>query len=297
MPKMEITDVAENLVLMRVTDSSFNQGNVVCIALDEGLVFVDTGQTKARTAKFRSQMEKRFGKSAQFTLLTHTHWDHILGMDAFADVPIITTQQGVASMKKQLEEDLSAEGRKKVIEQSKGFLAERGVEPSEEQNEWFSSLMETKVSVPDIGVKDTISFGTMDRSYHYHLVGGHSECSATVFCESERILITGDNLVVEHAANSPCMLAGFNEAAIDILKSFEQMDVEKYIPGHGPIVENDYLAKSREWFTEMFASLKKLKLKEMKPEDAIADPTLPAFFEEAVPRQWENILTHWYNNV
>ena len=94
----EIIDVTDDIVLMRVTGSQFNQGNITCIELDNGLAFVDTGQSVDRTAQFRKKMEKRFNKKALFVLLTHTHWDHIFGMDAFNDVPLISSEKGVESI-------------------------------------------------------------------------------------------------------------------------------------------------------------------------------------------------------
>jgi hypothetical protein len=75
------------------------------------------------------------------------------------------------------------------------------------------------------------------------------------------------------------------------------MEIETYIPGHGPPVHKDYLKKSRDWFISMFDSLEKLKTNDVAKEEAIKDSSLPEFFEDKKPRQWERILEFWYDAV
>ncbi|UCE11249.1 MAG: MBL fold metallo-hydrolase [Candidatus Thorarchaeota archaeon] len=293
----EITDVTNDIVLMRVVGTKANHGNVTCISLDDGLVFIDTGKDARATSKFRSKMEARFKKKPIFVLLTHTHWDHIFGMEVFSDVPIISSDAGVEAIRKELDGELSKEGRQKVIKQIRESLKEEGRTPSEAHKQFFDDLTNVTITVPSIGVKGEIEFGSEGRRYKYWSIGGHSDCSSVVFCEKEKVLITGDNLVAEHAANSPCMLAGFKPEAIEILESFEQMDVDTFIPGHGPVVGPEYVVKSTEWFSKMFSFLSDLKSKGVPSEKAVSDPALPEFFENATPRDYEHILEFWYNAV
>ncbi|MGY5852462.1 MAG: MBL fold metallo-hydrolase [Candidatus Thorarchaeota archaeon] len=297
MIKPEIVDVTDELVLLRVTGSEFNQGNVSCIVMEDGLVFVDMGQNLDLVARFRKKMEERFKKKASFVLLTHMHWDHLLAQDVFRDVPIISSQNGVDAIKKELENELSPEGRKKVVEDTKKWMEEQGATPSKEREDWWEMLPTVRVVPPTIGVKDEITFESNGRKFRYQVVGGHSDCSSYIHCETDNILITGDNLVVQHAANSPCMLAGFNPKCIEILEHFERMNVDRYVPGHGPVVGVEYVTKSREWFTSMFDALRELKSNEIPMEKAISDPSLPDFFEEERPRQWERIVEFWYKAV
>jgi glyoxylase-like metal-dependent hydrolase (beta-lactamase superfamily II) len=295
--KTEIVDVKDDIVLMRVLGTKSNQGNVICIALDDGLIFVDTGQNVRATAEFRSKMEKRFNKKPIFVFLTHTHWDHIFGMDVFNDVPIISSLAGVEAIEKALEGDLSVEGRQRVIEDIKDWVKEEGRIPTKAQEQFFEDLTNVKITVPSIGVAGEIEFGSNGRKHKFRPIGGHSDCSSIVLCEKEGVLITGDNLVAEHGANSPCMLAGFKPESIEILEGFEQTGVDTFIPGHGPIVGLDYISKSREWFTAMFETLRSLKSKDIPTENAIKDSTLPEFFEDEKPGQWDQILTMWYDSV
>jgi glyoxylase-like metal-dependent hydrolase (beta-lactamase superfamily II) len=293
----EITDVTDDIVLMRVVGSKFNQGNMTCIALENGLVFVDTGQNAKYSEQFRKAMEKRFNQKTLFVLLTHSHWDHIFGMETFHDVPIISSEKGVDSIREELAKELSPEGRQKVIEQSKKWLEENKVEITKERQEWFDMLPKVKVSIPTIGIREEMIFHSDGKEFLYRVVGGHSECSSYIHCVSDEVLITGDNLVAKHAANSGCMLAGFGSQGLEVLSQFEKMGVDKYVPGHGPVVNTDYIVKSRKWFSSMFDALRGLKRDGVSAEDAIKDSSLPEFFESETPRSWDMIVEHWYNTI
>ena len=297
MPSIENIDVTENIVLMRITGSDFNEGNVVCIALDDRLVFVDAGRVVKQVKEFRSKMEKRFGKKTALLLLTHTHPDHYFGVDAFSDVPIVTTDSGVKAIQEKLEKGWSIEGRREEIDEVMSFFKEKGESIPEQFKNWEKELLETKILRPTIGVKDEISIGSNGVGLHYRAVGGHSDCSAYLFFEPDNVLITGDNLVAEHANNSPCMLAGFDNKGLEVLQIFEEINADKLIPGHGPVVDTDYVRRSREWFMEMFGKLRELKDKGVSAEEAIKDSSLPEFFEDKKPRNWDAILNQWYENV
>ncbi|MFW9868709.1 MAG: MBL fold metallo-hydrolase [Candidatus Thorarchaeota archaeon] len=297
MPSTEYIDVRKNIVLMRITGSGFNEGNVTCIELDDKLVFVDVGRKAEPVKKFRLKMEERFGKETSMVLLTHTHQDHYFGVEAFKDVPIVTTYHGLKAVTDNLRDSWSHEGRLKTIEEVKGFFREKNEPLPERFNGWDKELLATNLFSPTFGVKDEIKLESKDRFLFYRAIGGHSDCSAYLHFEPENILITGDNLVAEHASNSACMLAGFDAMGVEILRRFEDYKASLLIPGHGPIVDTKYVRKSREWFTKMFDHLRALKEKETPVEDVVADSSLPKFFEENKPNQWNNILSFWYEKV
>ncbi|MFW9925970.1 MAG: MBL fold metallo-hydrolase, partial [Candidatus Thorarchaeota archaeon] len=297
MSSTEYIDVRTNIVLMRVTGSGFNEGNVTCIEFDDKLVFIDAGRKAKAVRNFRSKMEERFGKQTSMVLLTHTHQDHYFGIEAFKDVPIITTYPGLKAVADNLGESWSHEGRIKTIEEVKGFFREKNEPLPERFKGWDQELLATKLVSPTFGVKDEIKLESSNGCLFYRTIGGHSECSAYLYYEPENILITGDNLVAEHAGNSACMLAGFDVQGIEILQKFEDYNANILIPGHGPVVDTNYVRKSRKWFIEMFDYLRGLKEKETPVDEVVVDSSLPSFFEENRPNQWNNILSFWYEKV
>ncbi|MHA2379992.1 MAG: MBL fold metallo-hydrolase, partial [Candidatus Thorarchaeota archaeon] len=246
MVSVEYVDVNENIVLMRVVGTTFNQSNVTCIELEDGLVFVDASLKAEYASKFRSDMEERFQKNASLMILTHIHWDHYFGIDAFGGIPTVVSQHGLESLEKSLAEELSEEGRVKYLKELEQF----GPFPDNWEEEWVPNYLNTKLFLPTHGVKNEITINSGRRRILLRVIGGHTVCSSCLYIEPDRVLLSGDNLVAEHANNSTCMLALLKPTTVEILKLFEDFEPWKIIPGHGPVVETEYLRESRLWFSD-----------------------------------------------
>jgi glyoxylase-like metal-dependent hydrolase (beta-lactamase superfamily II) len=79
-----------------------NGSNITCIALDDGLVFVDAGLVTSLAADFRKAMEQRFDRPTKYLFLTHSHLDHIFAMGAFSDVEVVAASSEKALFEQQL---------------------------------------------------------------------------------------------------------------------------------------------------------------------------------------------------
>ncbi|MHA1211587.1 MAG: MBL fold metallo-hydrolase, partial [Candidatus Heimdallarchaeota archaeon] len=290
--------VTEKISMMRTVGTPFNEGNVICLNQKEGLVFVDSGRNVEDTTKFRLMMEKQFQKKASAVIITHSHPDHYFGNEAFRDLPIIASQKAIELLTEGLEKgQLTHEGRQKFVDYMIEGSKQGQVELSEEwHTEWSKNYVNTDIYLPNIGVRDEFTIGHGSEKFQFKVIGGHSECSAYLYNKIEGILITGDNFNCEHRDNGSCMLAKAI-SGIDILKQFEEMDVTIVIPGHGPAVDKDYITKTRIYLEQMLTRLKELKAKDVPFEKVLKDSSLPEFFEETKPEQWDRILGQWYEYV
>ncbi|NHJ87485.1 MAG: MBL fold metallo-hydrolase [Asgard group archaeon] len=296
--KIEYSDVYENIVLMRTIGTPFNEGNVICINQSEGLIFVDSGRIATDTKKFRDDMEKRFNKKALMVILTHTHMDHYLGIEAFKDIPILVSELGFNEfMEAKKQGKFTKEFRTQFIE---GIKREAAKGTFQLEDEWHTDFavnsINANVYLPTLGIPSTAIIGDSENQYIFKIIGGHSEDSAYLYNEKESILIAGDNFNCEHADNSPCMLAGAIRC-IDILKQFETMNISKVIPGHGPVVGKEYITTTRTYLENMLTALKKFKSQNLPIEEVMTHPDLPKFFEDKLPKSWNVILTNWYNGI
>ncbi|MHA1912425.1 MAG: MBL fold metallo-hydrolase [Candidatus Kariarchaeaceae archaeon] len=290
-------DITEKIVMMRWEKIPFNHGNVICIEQKEGLVFVDAGLIEDFTRQFREEMEDKYGKETKMLLLTHTHGDHIMGMNAFADVPIVVTKEGMKAFEEMAEKgNFTREGRKKEMAELVEDIRKEGGEPAKHMIDYYiPTFIESEVFYPTI-TSDELIIGSAEEKMIYTSIGGHSECSAIIHIPAEKMLIAGDNLNSEHSINSGCMLAG----AISSVKQMEKMyeiDAEKYILGHGPCVNKAYFRKTIDFFAEALKVLKKLKDEGVPAEEIANHPEMPEFFEEEKHKQWEFIISHWYANI
>jgi glyoxylase-like metal-dependent hydrolase (beta-lactamase superfamily II) len=228
--------------------------NLVCIALENELVFVDAGLHTGFAAGFRRAMEERFGLKASTLMMTHAHIDHLLGIGAFSDCEVVAAEAG----RMRFERFLAAEYTEEVIQ---------GVERVFPH--FRESVELAELSMPTTWVKDRMVLGGGD--VVFQLVGGHSSCSSSIHVIPERVMMAGDLMQVDRAPY-------FGEPDTDIgswveaLKTWEDMDVDTVVPGHGGAVDRSYVARVRAFFEEMLGALRSLK-EEGVPLDEVAHHT------------------------
>ncbi|MHA1112424.1 MAG: MBL fold metallo-hydrolase [Promethearchaeota archaeon] len=298
--KSEITEINERITLHRFVGTPFNEGNIVCIAMNDGLIFVDAGRCADNATKFRQKMEEKYNLQAKMLVLTHSHGDHFLGMAAFEDVPAIVAEASNIEYAEMYELGFhTQEGRKSRLEEITNRIQKNGHDlkpgwledyvPNEIQSRWFK---------PQILVKDSIVISDQKSEHEIDFVvcGGHSPCSAYLYDRSSKTMLTGDNLNSEHADNSGCMLYRAY-LGIDLMKQWSKMDVKKFVPGHGKVVDMEYLQKSIDYFTQLKSVITDLKVKETPKEQMLKHTLIPAFYEEKTPDFMDRVLEIWYDEL
>ncbi|MHA1611403.1 MAG: MBL fold metallo-hydrolase, partial [Promethearchaeota archaeon] len=287
----------------RYTGTKFNEGNISCIAMDWGLIFIDAGGRTDKAKDFRMKMEEKFKKPSRMMILTHTDGDHTQGMEAFEDLVIIVSEPG---MQKALEEEKTGafkiENRQKLIANIMSRAEEKNSPVSEEwKNDFAPRFIQSKLFVPHFSFKSQLSIRDNTQTLTLSLIQGHTPCSILIDYEThdddpKHILFTGDNLNAEHADNSGCMLSRAMDS-LEQIKYVIEVDTDTYVPGHGPVVNKNYAKQAYEYFVEMKSSLKQLKDQEVNVEEAIKHPSLPPFYEDKTPDFMPIVLKLWYENI
>ena len=75
------------------------------------------------------------------------------------------------------------------------------------------------------------------------------------------------------------------------------MDVKKFVPGHGKVVDKQYLAKSLDYFIRLKVVMENLKSKNVPKEKLLSNEQLPSFYEEKVPNFMNRVLEIWYDEI
>jgi glyoxylase-like metal-dependent hydrolase (beta-lactamase superfamily II) len=170
---VEYIDISPSVVMAENPNGS----NLTCIALDDGLVFVDTGLVTGIAADFRAAMEKRFERPTKYLVLTHGHIDHIFAMGAFSDVEVVAA----SSEKSLFEQQLAIEWD----EERKAVWS--GIFPA-----FLDAFDTAKPFLPTVWVDDEQSFGSDDSRVVLATTGGHtngsSYWSAATWCRSTSTL-------------------------------------------------------------------------------------------------------------
>ncbi len=297
--KSEITEVNERITLHRFIETPYNEGNIACIAMNDGLIFVDAGRLKSNALKFRQEMEKKFNLPTKLFVATHTHMDHLFGMAAFNGVPTIMAETGKEAIMDMYKQGLhTEEGRKARLDAITEHNRNEGMDlppgwledfvPNQIKSEWFQ---------PQILVKDriTISDQKSEHEVEFVVCGGHSPCSAYLYDRTSKTMFTGDNLNSEHADSGPCMLFRAY-LGIDLMEQWLVMDVEKFVPGHGRVVDKAYLENSLDYFTQLRRVMQELKKNHTPKENLFNHPTIPPFYEEKTPEFMNRVLEIWYDD-
>ena len=217
-------------------------------------------------------METKFQRKTSHLLLTHTHWDHIIAMEAFKDVNIVASELGI-----------------KGIENSMNMIKNKGIKEIEQTFDVAENLAEIMTNVnlfiPNIIVKDTkFRIESDGKELIFKIVGGHSPDSAFVYVPSEKIICTGDNLL-ECFAQIP----GNPYETLSIFDHWESLDINKIIPGHGKVIEKEYLSKVRTYFKDLISALENLCTQGASIKEIISHSSIPEYFGKS-QSNWMEVL-------
>lgn len=275
--------------LVEVSPSVFmafhdNGSNIACVVGADGLVFFDAGLS-TRTAKlFRRNMEAQFELRTKALVLTHAHLDHVLGMGAFADVPVYAASAG----RSRWEHLTSLEWDERTIA---GYASVFPSLPDE--------IPTAQLRLPTEWFDDELILGSGDDRLIVRRTGGHTVDSSSVVVGAERIVIAGDLVQARRRPYFGEPDTDFR-AWIETLRRWEELEVGAVCPGHGPVIDRAELHEIRSWFESMSAAVAKLKCEGVPLEGIVSSPELPPGYwpdRDTVPRWWAYSIKRLYDAV
>ena len=276
----QAVDVADGVVMAVHAQGS----NITCISHGGGLVFVDAGLSTKLAARFRSDMERRFALPTRALVLTHAHLDHVLGMGAFADVPVVAAAAG-----------------RPFLERLTAFTwDESSIAATTQVFPTFADVIgDAKPFLPTVWFDDEHQLGTAVDPLLVRRTGGHSACSSHVWWPKTKLVVTGD---LVQARRRPYFGDGATDlkAWMSALQRWQDDGVARFCPGHGPVIGGDEVAQIRGYFVELTKALTALKARGVTLDAAIADPSLPPGYWPAgdtAPRWWPACIAAAYGGV
>ena len=276
---IEIIDVSPSVTMVLNDHGS----NITCIALDSGLVFVDAGLSTDIARRFRTSMEERFQRPTQSLVLTHGHLDHIFGMGAFADVDIIASEVGRPLIEKQLAIDWTEEK----------IAIYAGIFPT-----FADDIEGAKPRLPTMWVAENLTLGNDRETATFRVNGGHTNDSSHVYFPSEGVLVSGDLVQVDKFPYFGDPTNDLNQW-IQVLKQWHSWPVTKVCPGHGRVVERDYLALMQQYFENLQHVLTNLNKANLAVEEVVIHQDLPKGYwpDQQEPRWWKMCLARAFSSI
>lgn len=232
--------VADGAWAALATDSGGGVGNAGFADLGGRSLVVDCGFTPGAARDLRAAAEELAGPIDRL-VVTHPHFDHYGGAQAFADVPIIATESTRA--------EISTTGPGRVAELREGsaaYLAEldkRGApEWEREQGRRVAAELPDLIVTPpsetfawelDLGAARVVDCGL-----------GHSPSDSIVWVDEPRVLFAGDLVGVD---SHPNLAHGDPENWLTILDRLAAFGPAHVIAGHGPPAGPEAIATVREY--------------------------------------------------
>ncbi|MCB0213114.1 MAG: MBL fold metallo-hydrolase [Anaerolineae bacterium] len=206
-----LQEIAKNVFV----EQDYEGSNVGCVITDAGAVVIDTPMVPEEArhwAKTVSELSDR----VLYVFNTDHHRTHILGNQYF-DAPIMAHEAAWKEM---------ANYKDTFIERTKNLFKKR----SDVQKQ----LEKTHIVKPELAFTGRLIMYKGNREIHFVHFGGHTPATSGVFLPKERILFTGDLLVVnEHPALGQCN----SEEWLAQLRWLRRQEFEAIVPGHGPLCE------------------------------------------------------------
>ncbi len=210
--------IADDVWLLEGSTDNFdktNGGNIVntgFIVTESGVVVIDSGPSRRYGEAMRAAIASVTDRPVIKLLLTHHHPDHVLGNQAFTDVPIAALAGTTELLREQ--GNAMAENMYRLV------------------GDWMRG---TEVVLPT----ETLAPGTLDiggRSLRLLALRGHTGADLAILDERSGVLFAGDILFYQRALTTP------NSPGLDVwledLDTLEALPWKRLVAGHGPVADD-----------------------------------------------------------
>lgn len=226
----------------------YDGANVACINTDAGLVLIDTPMLPKDINHWQSFLTGLNPKGVQYIIVTHHHFDHIIGNRTFGGKVIM---HEIAK-----DEMLEKNGtlRESMAPYAPGRTAEE-----------IDFILSEPLILPEITFSDELSLCFGNVNFQLIHIGGHTRGSICVYMEKEKALFAGDNITGGYHPYKGN--ANFKEW-IEALQFLSCLDIDLIISGHGVVCEARELDRYIEYFTRLWFRTEHL-IKKGKSKDEI----------------------------
>ena len=252
----------------------------------ETVVF-DTTLSPISAIELRDTAKKLTGRPVAYVLNSHMDQDHVFGNAVFPDQVMIyaTTRtrelmaERTANHMTEFKKQWSGfhkewqEGAKTTKDEAERLDYEEGVQFAQKVIDFFPQL---EPRLPNQTFDDQFEIRGSKRTIQFLTFGGgHTDGDALLYLPEDRILFTGDLLVIK---NHSGLQNGHPYAWLGILKKIREMDPVQLVPGHGELGTVADVSSMENYINELLNMAEKNWREGGTAEDAAALQS-PAFTE------------------
>lgn len=224
------------------TNTKIRGCNPSIVLTDDGTVFIDTAQLITPLLEMRDFALKHGQIKALIN--TESHIDHIFGNHWFSsECPVIGHEKLIETFWKIPDSfnmstyDYSLDIIKRQDPEGLPFM------PKEEKY---------IINPPSVTFSDKMTFKSGNHTFKLYYTPGHSDANISIYVPEERVVFVGDTVFSDcqiwlHSCNP--------DALFNSLRFLSTLDVDYIIPGHGPVVQKEYLKQQAAFVYEWLAAV------------------------------------------
>jgi cyclase len=191
----------------------YEGANVGCVLTDLGAIVVDTPLVPEDGKDWAARVA-RLSDKVLYVFNTDHHRAHIMG-NQFFDAPVI-----------------SHEVAWKEISNYKDTFIERTKNIFKKEPQIAAQFDEIRLKKPQVTFTGRLMLKKGGRDVQFIYLGGHTPATSGLWLPQERILFTGDLVVVgEH----PSLGQSVSKEWLEVLTRLRKMSLAYIVPGHGPL--------------------------------------------------------------
>lgn len=271
----ELQTISESTVA--VIDENL-ESNAGALILDEFIVAVDATMRPDSARVFRQLLEQQYQRPVKYLCVTHYHGDHVFGLKPFKDVTIFAAVQLGKNLTRRMKTDWTPEA----------LVAWKERDPA--VGAWIDEM---ELFVPPLLFHQRLELAERDKTISFYHAGGHTSCSAYGYYPAEKVLFAGDLIFAEqwpYAGDETCD----PEQWMAILRDWLTWDIEKVVPGHGPITDLGEIQKQLTFLEQ----LKGIVIDTIQTGKGRQDIVMPSMYslDDSENEQWlwERTQKQWF---
>ncbi len=280
-------DLGNEVYAWMVPNGSWGESNAGLVIGDDSSLLIDTLWDHDYTKQMLDAM-KNYTENAPIKTLFNTHadGDHFWGNHLLKDINIIASESSMKDMNHH--KPIQMAMFKKVGQ----FYSLLPIRKYRRAGHWMKSMVKPYKFHEVIHTPATQSFKgrkSLDiggRQVELIEVGpAHRPGDAMAYIPDCKILFTADILFINC---TPVMWQGPVENWIKALDLILDMDVEKIVPGHGPITDKDGVRKVKEYWLFVSQQAKSKYEAGVKPADAAYQIAQSEEFASSIFANWDS---------
>lgn len=246
------------------------EGNATVLINDRDVVVVEGGGLPLAAERVLAKIRELTDKPVRYVINSHWHGDHHLGnqvyRQAFPGVEIIshrfTREDITGPAMDYLAEQAEAlpQQHESIRQQLEAGTFADGTPLDERTRRWFEQMAEAlpligeeierlEISPPTLTFDESLTLHRGERTIEIRFLGrGNTRGDAVVYLPKERIVITGDLVVLP----TPYGFGTYPGDWIETLSAIQELEFDYLVPGHGPVqTDASYLDTLKALFADM----------------------------------------------